>query len=76
MAVTYQGVSISPGAALGRVLVVQENSMELPQYKPVEPAAEIERFRQCHGAAIQETREMLVNFAAHFTTLEDRKSVV
>ena len=33
--------------------------MELPQYKPVEPAAEIERFRQCHGAAIQETREML-----------------
>ncbi|MEY8402028.1 phosphoenolpyruvate--protein phosphotransferase [Oscillospiraceae bacterium 44-34] len=59
MAVTYQGVSISPGAALGRVLVVQENSMELPQYKPVEPAAEIERFRQCHGAAIQETREML-----------------
>lgn len=88
MAVRYQGTSISPGIAWGRIVKLDGLALDIPQYAPEDRELEAEQFNRCHQQAVQETRMMLEQarerlgeaeaaiLDAQLTFLQDEYSVV
>ena len=58
MAQVYQGIPVSPGAAMGRVRLLRRAGHDLPIYHPADRRAEVERFRRCLERTVEETQRL------------------
>lgn len=84
----YQGKAISPGAAMGRIVVARKKNLVVSDHIPKEIDAERAHFTTAHAAAVEETKALLENarasngaeqaeiLDAQLTLLQDVYSVV